>query len=156
MATTTAGEEVKQVAKAAAIGGTVGAGSVGAAAGVFSMMGFTSAGPAAGSIAASWMSSIAVSNGVGVVAGSTYASIQSFMMGGAVLATCGTAAVVGTVGGLAAYGVYRYAMKKEDARPDADGETTTATEQQQQEEGETEAVEEDGESTQTTNEVTST
>lgn len=40
------------------------------------LMGFTSIGPAAGSLAAGWMSSIAASSGGGVVAGSLYSAFN--------------------------------------------------------------------------------
>lgn len=47
------------------------------------MRGLTASGPAAGTVAASWMSSIAIGNGVGVVAGSTY--VCAGTMGGATM-----------------------------------------------------------------------
>jgi hypothetical protein len=43
-------------------------------------VGFTSLGPAAGSFAAQWMSSIALANGGGVAAGSLYATLQAAAM----------------------------------------------------------------------------
>jgi hypothetical protein len=43
-------------------------------------IGFTAMGPASGSLAAAWMSSTALANGVGVVAGSLYAVLQSAAM----------------------------------------------------------------------------
>lgn len=60
--------------------------------------GFTTLGPAAGSFAASWMSTIATANGGGVAAGSLYATLQSMAMGGTVL----------PVGSLAAGGACTY------------------------------------------------
>lgn len=60
--------------------------------------GFTAVGPAAGSLAASWMSAIATANGGGVAAGTLYATLQSMAMGGAAL----------PVGGLAAGGAGAY------------------------------------------------
>ena len=44
-------------------------------------LGFSSTGPVAGTIAASWMSTIATGSG-GVVSGSAYAICQSIAMGG--------------------------------------------------------------------------
>uniref|UniRef100_A0A668S195 Uncharacterized protein n=1 Tax=Oreochromis aureus TaxID=47969 RepID=A0A668S195_OREAU len=59
-------------------------------------VGFTSAGIAVGSYAASWMSAAAIANGGGVAAGSAVAVLQSAGMAG--LSGAATAAV-GTVGG---------------------------------------------------------
>jgi hypothetical protein len=61
---------------------------------VLAVAGFTAVGPAAGSIAATWMSSIGV-----VQAGSLYSGIQSIAMGGAYAATAqgGAAAITGTL-----------------------------------------------------------
>lgn len=56
-----------------------------------SLAGFTAAGPAAGSLAAGWMSAIAITKG-GVAAGSLYAYLQSLAMGGAALPTGALAA----------------------------------------------------------------
>lgn len=72
-----------------ATGGTIGVATIG----------FSSIGPVAGSIAASWMSSIASTNGVGVVSSGVYATIQSMAMTGAVAKTCGI------VGGIAGAGI---------------------------------------------------
>jgi len=47
----------------------------------FTLLGFTPAGPEAGSLAASWMSYQATANGVGVHAGSIYSFLQSAAMG---------------------------------------------------------------------------
>jgi hypothetical protein len=64
--------------------GAAGAGKVAAAEGAaLNAIGFTAIGPAAGSYASKWMSSIALANGVGVSAGSLYATAQSAAMGGA-------------------------------------------------------------------------
>jgi len=71
---------------------------------VLAVAGFTAAGPAAGSFAASMMSAAAVAGGGGVVSGGSVALLQSAAMGGAPAiasaigaATLGTgAAVVGT------------------------------------------------------------
>ncbi len=54
---------------------------------ILGWLGFTAVGPAAGSIAAAWQASIAAATGVGVVAGSSFAVLQSFAMGGASLAS---------------------------------------------------------------------
>jgi hypothetical protein len=63
-------------------------------------IGFTTTGIAAGSIAAQWMSSIALANGVGVVSGSLYAMLQSAMMGGFLLSPIGMGALfIGIVAG---------------------------------------------------------
>jgi hypothetical protein len=66
-----------------------------------SAAGFTSIGPAAGSSAALWMSSIAASSGVGVQAGSLYALFQSTAMtgGGWLLGAPVTSTVGAAVGG---------------------------------------------------------
>jgi hypothetical protein len=72
-----------------AAGGTIGIATVG----------FSSVGPVAGSLAASWMSSIATTNGVGVVSSGVYATIQSMAMTGAIVKTCGI------VGGIAGAGI---------------------------------------------------
>lgn len=62
-----------------------------------SSVGFSTVGPVAGSVAASWMSKMAVANGVGVVSSSLYASIQSMAMTGAVVKTFGI--IGGVIGG---------------------------------------------------------
>ena len=71
---------------------------------VIGAIGFSAAGPVAGSVAAGWMSSIAVANGVGVTTGSTYAAVQSLAMTGSLLsAKAGVgAAVVGAASGASA------------------------------------------------------
>jgi peroxiredoxin family protein len=61
-------------------------------------------GPIGGTYAASWMSSIALANGVGVQAGTTYAGLQA--LGMTVTAFSPVAAVVG--GGAGIYCVARY------------------------------------------------
>lgn len=61
---------------------------------VLYVLGFTVSGPAAGTAAASMMSSIAAANGGVVAAGSTYALAQSVAMGGAAL-TPGVSASIG-------------------------------------------------------------
>lgn len=60
---------------------------VGSAAPLFVVkaLGFTAAGPAAGTWAATTMSAVALANGGAVPAASTYACVQSFAMGGALL-----------------------------------------------------------------------
>uniref|UniRef100_A0A668SKD3 Uncharacterized protein n=1 Tax=Oreochromis aureus TaxID=47969 RepID=A0A668SKD3_OREAU len=63
---------------------------------VLGAIGFTSAGIAAGSYAASWMSAAAIANGGGVAAGSVFSLLQSAGMAG--LSGAATAAV-GSVGG---------------------------------------------------------
>ncbi|KAG7226222.1 hypothetical protein INR49_002961 [Caranx melampygus] len=86
------------IAVAAGAGGTVVSAPI-----VLGAVGFTSAGIAAGSYAASMMSAAAVANGGGVAAGSLVAVLQSAGMAG--LSTATTAAVAsagGTVGGLLA------------------------------------------------------
>eukprot|EP00291_Cryptomonas_curvata_P002941 CAMPEP_0172194726 /NCGR_PEP_ID=MMETSP1050-20130122/25765_1 /TAXON_ID=233186 /ORGANISM="Cryptomonas curvata, Strain CCAP979/52" /LENGTH=95 /DNA_ID=CAMNT_0012870615 /DNA_START=9 /DNA_END=293 /DNA_ORIENTATION=+ len=55
------------------------------------MLGFSSTGPVAGTVASAWMSKAAV--GSMIVKGSTYAVVQSVAMGGAT----GTAAAIGGV-----------------------------------------------------------
>ncbi|NWU89468.1 IFI27 protein, partial [Upupa epops] len=63
-------------------------------------LGFTSAGIAAGSIAAKMMSAAAIANGGGVAAGSTVAMLQSVGAAGFSAATnVGLSAALGTVGG---------------------------------------------------------
>ena len=57
-------------------------------------IGFTSVGPAAGSYAAAWMSSLAASGGGGVASGSLYAGLQSAAM--TIPLVTPAAAVVGT------------------------------------------------------------
>ena len=70
-----------------ATGGAIGIASVG----------FSSVGPVAGSVAASWMSKMAIANGVGVASSGLYASVQSMAMTGAVVKTCGL--IGGVIGG---------------------------------------------------------
>jgi hypothetical protein len=75
---------------------------------VLYVLGFTSVGPAAGTAAASMMSSVAAANGGAVAAGSTYALAQSVAMGGATLATgvsAGIGAAVVAAGGAIAKGI---------------------------------------------------
>ena len=72
-----------------ATGGTIG----------ITAVGFSSIGPVAGSVAASWMSSIATTNGVGIVSSGVYATIQSMAMTGAIAKTCGI------VGGIVGAGI---------------------------------------------------
>ncbi len=57
------------------------------------MLGFSSTGPVAGSVAAGWMSSTAAATGGMILKGSTFAILQSAAMGGAT----GTAAAIGGV-----------------------------------------------------------
>jgi hypothetical protein len=65
-------------------------------------IGFTTTGIAANSIAAQWMSSIAIGNGFGVVSGSLYSMLQSAMMGGFLWSLIGVGAIVfGIVTGIA-------------------------------------------------------
>uniref|UniRef100_G1TTB7 Uncharacterized protein n=1 Tax=Oryctolagus cuniculus TaxID=9986 RepID=G1TTB7_RABIT len=68
---------------------------VGAVPVVLGALGFTSAGIAAGSVAAKMMSAAAVANGGGVAAGSVVATLQS--VGAAGLATSSNV-ILGTVG----------------------------------------------------------
>lgn len=70
-----------------ATGGAIGIASIG----------FSTVGPVAGSVAASWMSKMAVANGVGVASSGLYAFIQSTAMTGAVVKTCGI--IGGVIGG---------------------------------------------------------
>uniref|UniRef100_A0A3Q2QUS8 Uncharacterized protein n=1 Tax=Fundulus heteroclitus TaxID=8078 RepID=A0A3Q2QUS8_FUNHE len=71
-------------------------GAVVAAPVILGVVGFTSVGVAAGSIAASMMSGAAVANGGAVAAGSAVALLQSAGMAG--LSTASTAAVAGAGG----------------------------------------------------------
>jgi len=83
------------------VGGCVAACALTGPAAVNSLLycgGFTSAGVAPSSVASAWMSSIALSNGVGVASGSVYAGLQSIAMTGA-YSTVSSA--VGAVGGAA-------------------------------------------------------
>ncbi len=66
---------------------------------ILGWVGFTALGPAAGSIAAAWQASIAAATGVGVVSGSCFAVLQSFVMGGASLASA-AASSLGLLGWL--------------------------------------------------------
>ena len=50
--------------------------------GAIQCLGFAATGVVAGSFAALWQSSIAIANGVGIVAGSLFAILQSIAMGG--------------------------------------------------------------------------
>ncbi|KAJ7296318.1 hypothetical protein O6H91_03G035200 [Diphasiastrum complanatum] len=76
-----------------------------AAGALLTFSGFTSTGPAAGSYAAAWMSSVATVSGGAVPAGSLFASIQSLAMGGVLGATSaiGGGLLVGGVLGGALY-----------------------------------------------------
>ncbi|CAI5657488.1 unnamed protein product [Oreochromis niloticus] len=67
---------------------------------VLGALGFTSAGIAVGSYAASWMSAAAIANGGGVTAGSLFSLLQSAGMAGL---SWTTATVVGFVGGTIVY-----------------------------------------------------
>jgi hypothetical protein len=60
-------------------------------------IGFSTVGPVAGSLAASWMSTMATTNGVGVASSGLYATIQSMAMKGAVVKTLGI--IGGVIGG---------------------------------------------------------
>ena len=64
--------------------------------------GFTSVGPAAGSSAATWMSSVADANGRAVPAGCFYACVQCFAMGGTMLGCLPAPAFVGAAAGAVA------------------------------------------------------
>jgi hypothetical protein len=78
---------------------------------VLSAVGFTTIGPAAGSYAASWMSSIGV-----VQAGSIYSGIQSVAMGGAYATTVnGTTGAV--LGGATTWGLNRLFGRSPDNPP---------------------------------------
>ncbi len=70
------------------------------------MIGFSSAGPVAGTVASGWMSSTAIAAGGAVAKGTTVALLQSAAMGGAtgIAATIGGAvtAAVGSAGWLIA------------------------------------------------------
>ena len=80
---------------------------------VLGLLGFKAAGIAAGTPAAAWMSSIAVSNGVGVAAGSVFAGLQSFGMSAGISSLCASAMpVVGaSVGvGLGVVAVSKYGV----------------------------------------------
>lgn len=70
---------------------------------VLNAVGFTSVGPAAGSYAAAWMSSVATATGGGVAGGTLYATLQSAAM--TIPLVNPVAAVVGT--GAAAYYLLR-------------------------------------------------
>ena len=52
---------------------------------ILGALGFSSSGPVAGTLAASWMSSAAAAGGGSIAAGSAYACVQSLAMGGATL-----------------------------------------------------------------------
>ncbi|XP_039900915.1 interferon alpha-inducible protein 27-like protein 2A [Simochromis diagramma] len=70
---------------------------------VLGAVGFTSAGIAAGSYAAIWMSAAAIANGGGVAAGSLFSLLQSAGMAGlSWLATAVLGIVGGAVGGIVA------------------------------------------------------
>ena len=69
-----------------------------------SMAGFTASGPAVGSLAAQWMSAIAVANGGAVPAGGMYAALQAAAMTTPMFSV--PAAIVGTSAALY-YGVRR-------------------------------------------------
>uniref|UniRef100_A0A671XIY3 Uncharacterized protein n=1 Tax=Sparus aurata TaxID=8175 RepID=A0A671XIY3_SPAAU len=88
---------------AAAIGAGVGAVALFAAPAALGFAGFTSAGVAAGSVAAKMMSAAAVANGGGVAAGSAVAVLQS-------AAACGRLSVnnAGSVNAAARIGRCRY------------------------------------------------
>lgn len=61
-------------------------------------IGFSSVGPVGGTLAASWMSNVAITNGIGVTAGSIYATLQSMAMTNSITSTCGIiGGVVGAV-----------------------------------------------------------
>lgn len=66
---------------------------------ILGWLGFTAVGPAAGSIAAAWQASIIAATGAGVPAGSSFAVLQSFAMGGASLASA-AASSLGLLGWL--------------------------------------------------------
>lgn len=72
---------------------------------VANAVGFTAVGPAAGSWAAAWMSSVAIANGGAVPAGSLYACVQSFAMGGAMLGCLPAVVTIGTAVGVGAVAV---------------------------------------------------
>ncbi|KAG0590620.1 hypothetical protein M758_1G103200 [Ceratodon purpureus] len=75
-----------KAAAGGAAGGALVGGAIAASEGlVLNGIGFTTVGPAAGSYAAAWMSSIALGNGVGVATGSVYAGLQSAGMSGAAI-----------------------------------------------------------------------
>ncbi|KAK2826236.1 hypothetical protein Q5P01_020450 [Channa striata] len=86
------------------VGIAVGAGgAVVSAPFVLGAIGFTSAGIAAGSYAATMMSTAAIANGGGVAAGSAVAVLQSAGMAGLSTAATGAVGTIGaTVGGLVA------------------------------------------------------
>lgn len=95
------------IKRAAVVMGAIalaGAAGVGVPAAMLGYAGFTALGPAAGSIAASWMSSIAIGNGIGVVTGSAYAVLQSAAMGGVAgtYMAAASATVFGAAGGATA------------------------------------------------------
>jgi hypothetical protein len=113
-------EPLYEATKAATAVSAAAVASTGLTYGAISSAGFTAIGPAAGSYAAAWMSSIAVSNGVGVVAGSTYATLQSAMMVGFLTSPVGLGAM--TVGAAAGIGGYLW-IRNETA-----GETLNQTE----------------------------
>jgi hypothetical protein len=66
---------------------------------VLSIIGFTAAGPAAGTMASNMMSAAAIANGGGIASGSTVSVLQGAAMGGspAVAAGIGTATVAAGV-----------------------------------------------------------
>ena len=71
-----------------------------------STIGFSSAGPVAGTYAATWMSTSALAAGGAIAKGSTYALLQTTAMGGApvIAAGIGAVAVAITLGGAGAVG----------------------------------------------------
>ncbi|KAI3656946.1 hypothetical protein MP638_004437 [Amoeboaphelidium occidentale] len=113
-------ESLYEAAKAATAVSAGAVASTGLTYGAISCAGFTAIGPAAGSYAAAWMSSFAVSNGVGVVAGSTYATLQSAMMVGFLTSPVGLGVM--TVGAAAGIGGYLWTGNS------TAGETLTETE----------------------------
>ncbi|KAG0606339.1 hypothetical protein M758_9G133100 [Ceratodon purpureus] len=100
------GAKAAKLCKIMAGGAVVGAvgcmvAPVGLAAGL-GLAGFTGSGIAGGSWAASWMSSIALSNGGGVAAGSLYSVLQATAMGGGLMPAASTVGAV-TGGGLGSW-----------------------------------------------------
>ena len=71
-----------------------------------STIGFSSAGPVAGTYAATWMSSLALTSGA-IAKGSTYALLQTAALGGApvIAAGIGAVAVAITLGGAGAVAI---------------------------------------------------
>ncbi|KAM4723449.1 uncharacterized protein FYW61_014214 [Anableps anableps] len=146
----------KPAGKFLAIAGTAVIGGVGAVALapiVLGAIGFTSAGIAAGSYAASMMSAAAIANGGGVAAGSLVAILQSAGAVGlsatasAVVASVGggVGAGVGAVGGLVADKIYKQQEEKEEKEEEEKEEKEEEEKEEKKEEEKEEKKEEEKE-----------